>query len=71
MLSEDPPGLSEEKNRSWIELMLKKKEVILTVPLFASVGGVPFITIGELGANLEYLGIMSEMKVLVSSYWNV
>ena len=33
--------------------------MILTVPLSASVGGVPFITIGELGANLEYLGIMS------------
>ena len=54
VLSEDPPKLSEEKNRSWIELLLRK-EVILTVPLFASVGGVPFITIGELGANLEYL----------------
>ena len=48
-----------------------EKEVVLTVPLSASVGGVPFITIGELGANLEYLGIMSRVKVLVSSYWNV
>ena len=32
----------------------------LTVPLSFSVGSCPFITLGELGANVEYLGIIDQ-----------
>ena len=33
VLSEDPPGLSEEKNRSWIELLLKKRSDTRSSPV--------------------------------------
>ena len=36
-----------------------------TVPLSASVGSCPFITMGELGANLEYLHIIDEYYIIL------
>ena len=40
----------------------------LTVPLSVSVGSCPFITMGELGANLEYLRIILKLRILLFLY---
>ena len=41
---------------------------IHTVPLSVSVGSCPFITVGELGANLEYLSIILKLRILLFLY---
>ena len=41
---------------------------IHTVPLSVSVGSCPFITVGELGANLEYLRIILKLRILLFLY---
>ena len=41
---------------------------IRTDPLSLSVGSCPFITVGELGANLEYLRIIAKWRISLFLY---